>query len=355
MHRRFVSKLLIYSLLTLYLVLDIMVFQGPLYRNLKELGVDGAEELGSDRERGIVARVFRRPIYLSQVDWRVDEMLWSSGQTRKEVPEKMIRSYRRLAVEKLVDFELLREKVKLSKKEYLVAKEAVDEAMRRFVSRFSNEQDMMAIIRAQGLDGIKEMKLRVEAMLQQELYLERQIASALEVSDDDLAQWLESHKEHFYLAERRKVRHVFLAALQNEESVALEKLETALKDLSSGAKKFEQLATWSEDERSKTRGGLMGWVTRERLDADFGAAVFDLPLEQPQVLKSRLGWHLVEVLASEDRQARSAEDSAEEVILAIQAERRPEVIRVYRQKLRRRHQRYVKIDWPSLGWEKIEH
>lgn len=351
MHRRFVSKLLIYTLLTLYLVLDIMVFQGPLYHNLKDWGVGGVASLEGDRERGIVARIFRRPVHRSQVDWRVDEMLWSSGQTRQDVSEKTLKSYSKIALDDLVDFELLREKVKLSGKEHPVDPEKVQAALQRFVSRFSNEQEMLAVMKAQGISSMQEMQLRVEGLLQQELYLERQLASALVVTDQDIEAWLVSHKDHFYQAERRQLRHVFLAALENKESVAIQRLEAGLAELRSGAKTFAQLAQWSEDARTQNDGGMLGWTGKERLEADFAKAVFELPLKQPQIVKSSLGWHLVEVMGSEPRRERTAEESSEEITAAIQAERRPKVIQVYRQKLRYRHQRYVQIDWVGLGWK----
>jgi len=329
-----------------------MVFQGPLYRNLKDWGTDGEEELGSDRERGVVARVFRRPIYRSQVDWKVDEMLWSSGKTRKDCSENTLKSYTKLAIEELVDFELLREKVKLVKKEYHVERDLVERALQRFVSRFSNEQEMLGVVKAQGISSMEEMELRMEALLQQELYLERQLASALVVSDQDIAEWFASHEEHFYVAERRKLRHIFLSALEHEESEAMQQLELGLTELRSGVKTFSQLAEWSEDERSKLKGGLLGWMTEERLSPEFAETVFDLPLNEMTIVTSKLGWHLVEVLASEAREEQSVENSVEEVRAAIQAERRPKVIQVYRQQLRRRHQRYVHIDWVGLGWEK---
>ncbi len=354
MHRRFVSKLLIYSLLTLYLTLDVLVLEGPLYHSLKHWGVTEQQQVANDRARGVVARVFQRPIYRSQVEWKVDELLWNSGQKRDDLSENVLKNYRKIAVDKLVDAEILREKVKLHKSEHPVPAQELDAAMQRFVSRFSNEEEMLAVMKAQGIESVKEMKLRVEAMLQQESYLEERLTSSLEVTEEEILEWLAAHKEHYYLAERRKVRHIFLAALGHSEHEALAELKKMRAQLLTGETSWKELAGRSEDERSKWTEGDLGWMSAERLaqlDAEFAAQVFELPLRAPQIIPSEIGWHLLEVLESEPQQPRTLEDSKVEVQAAIRAERRPEIIRVYRQNLRRRHQRYVKIDWESLGWK----
>ena len=55
-------------------------------------------------------------------------------------------------------------------------------------------------------------------------------------------------------------------------------------------------AELSEDQRSKNNGGDLGWFSRERLATDFTAAVFALPDKTPSLLRTKLGWHLVELL-----------------------------------------------------------
>ena len=57
----------------------------------------------------------------------------------------------------------------------------------------------------------------------------------------------------------------------------------------------------SEDERSKQVGGELGWMREDRLPDDFAVPVFSMSVASPELIETKLGWHIVEVTASEGR------------------------------------------------------
>jgi len=71
MHKKVLWRLLIWLVLVGYIALDFLVFKGPLHRSLTS-----GNEPEPDVARGIAARVFHKPIYLSQLDYAVDKLLW---------------------------------------------------------------------------------------------------------------------------------------------------------------------------------------------------------------------------------------------------------------------------------------
>ena len=86
--------------------------------------------------------------------------------------------------------------------------------------------------------------------------------------------------------------HDVVSALQREANLAdargkLERGEASFADLA---------AALSDDPASKTKGGELGWMHAGRLAPDFAAQVLTLPEGTPSLIRTKIGWHLVEVL-----------------------------------------------------------
>ena len=110
--RKFLWRLGLWSLLMLYIALDLLVFKGPVDKIAQRLK-SNQPSYEDDLSRGIVARVFNRPIYLSQVDYAVDQKLWATGQTRDGIQDKQRYFLRAVALRDILDQYILREKVML--------------------------------------------------------------------------------------------------------------------------------------------------------------------------------------------------------------------------------------------------
>jgi parvulin-like peptidyl-prolyl isomerase len=76
-------------------------------------------------------------------------------------------------------------------------------------------------------------------------------------------------------------------------------------------------------------------MTRHRLPADFADAVFALPVGVPTLVRTKIGWHLVEVTTRLPREDRAFEQARDEVIAALDAIRRNRAVDAIRERLRR--------------------
>jgi parvulin-like peptidyl-prolyl isomerase len=76
-------------------------------------------------------------------------------------------------------------------------------------------------------------------------------------------------------------------------------------------------------------------MTRHRLPADFADAVFALPIGVPTLVRTKIGWHLVEVTARLAREDRTFEQARDEVMVALEAIRRGRAVDAIRERLRR--------------------
>ena len=142
------------------------------------------------------------------------------------------------------------------------------------------------------------------------------------------------------------VRH-FLATLDRDPAEAKQKLDAALADLTAGKKDFAALVSeLSEDEGSKPRGGDLGWMTRDRLPADFTLPVFALEAGKPALIHSKLGWHLVEVTARKPAAPAEFETLKPEIVAALGARKKQGALARFREQLRQKADGRIEILQP---------
>lgn len=333
----------------LYLLFDLVIFEGPIKTQTRKMQGAPLGDSVADQQKGIVARVFRKPILLSQVDYAVDERLWRLGRTRENISDQERTELRLAAVRELCDHALLREKVALNAKDFPVSDEEIDAAMLRFASRFTTKDDLAKAMTNFGFAGEKELRYRIAARLQQNKYLDAHIARGIAVSDDEALAWYRDHKEATTIPERVRVRHIFLAANGHSEENALALLTESKTKLTQGTSFSELAQQFSEDSQSKKHGGNLNWMTRARISKDFSDGVFDLPVNTPQIITTKIGYHLVEVTDRSPAQRRSFEEMKTEIVSALETSRRKEAVRTYRNNLTHQHPNNVIIHHQMLS------
>ncbi|MGE9268832.1 MAG: peptidylprolyl isomerase [Verrucomicrobiales bacterium] len=326
----------IYVLLVGYLLMDLFVFNGPIKTKLTGPEPDSPEAIAAAKAQGIVARVYAQPIYRAQVEERVVRMLTERGRQAENVSEAEHKLLRQVALRDLIDERLVKVQIKVSATDqYPVSEEERAAALTRFKQRFGDEEALAQALAAQGWEGEKELSYRLAARLQRERYLTQEIGGQASVSDEEIIAWYEENKEALTIPARRKMRHIFIAALDHEADAGRELIESAHQRLTAGKEDFAKLAAeLSEDLRSKKQGGELGWLTPERLPGDFAAAAFELKAQSPTIIETKLGWHLVEVTELAAARPQSLEEVREEIRLALQWQKREEKIPGFRQLLR---------------------
>lgn len=333
--KKFTVRLAIYSFALLYLAVDLFFFHGPLHRRIQASRPDSEEMLASARDQGVVATVGGRPIHLSQVERAARERLWLRGRTIDQLEPEQRRTERLAALNDLIDHEMLRTKIQYRLDDFPVADAEIDDAVKRLASRFASRDEMRRELAAEGIDSEQELRFRLAARIQQQRYIEDQIAADIAVTDDEARAWFEKHGRRFDLPPRVRARHVFIATLDREPEEAKAALEKALAELQSGAKSFADLAAaLSGDEASKRAGGDLGWMTEARLPADFGKPLFAMEKNRPRLLRTKLGWHLVEVTDTRPAEPRAFEAARDEVVAALESARRIEMVARLRRALR---------------------
>lgn len=333
--KSFVVRVAVYSAALLYLAGDLLIFGGPVSRRVEAARPDSEAAIAHAKGRGVVARVFGHPIYLSQVERAARERLWLEGRDIADLEPERRREVRTAALNDLVDHQLLRVKIRHNSGDVPVTEEEIDAAVERLASRFATREEMRRMLEAEKIDSEKELRMRLGGRLQQEKFLETRIAEDVEVTGEEVRSWYEANAGSLELPLRVRARHVFLATLDREPDEAEKRLREALERLEAGEADFESLAAeLSEDPRTSGHGGDLGWVTEARLPADFGKPLFAMEAGEPRLLRTKIGWHLVEVVERREAEAREFGEVRAEITAALESARRRDMVREFRKELR---------------------
>jgi peptidyl-prolyl cis-trans isomerase D len=329
-------RLALYGVAVAYLAADLFVFHGPLRRKLDRGVQEVSGPLVGDGRHAVVARVFNRRITRDQLERAVRERLWLDGTVPERLDAENLKLARYAALDGLIDHELLRVKAKAHATRLKVTDAEVDARLRRFAARFDSAQAMEAALKSQSIAGVAEMRERLAALIQQEKYVELKIAPLVTVTGEEARAWFDENREKLAMPERVRVRHVFAPTLGSTDDAARAVVAAALARLQTGESGFAALAReLSADPATKDRGGDLGWMSRARLPGDFAAAAFATPVGKPVLLRTRIGWHLIEVTGRLPSEPVAYEDVEAAVIAALEAVKRRGAAPAFRDALRR--------------------
>ena len=323
---KFIIRIAILAAIAAYVIGDLLVFEGPLRQEINR---------SLSNRPDLIARVGKHFITRSQLERATREKLWLEGRSFNTLSALEKSQAREKSLNELIEHNLLREIITGEKNSIHISDVEINARLRTMLSRFTTKGEMESSMRGQGIASEGELRARVAACIQQEKWIEAQIAPMIRVSDEEARAWFDQNSATMANAERLEVRHIFMAAMDHPQSEIDAKLGAALNDIKSQRKDFAALARdLSDDPASKDRGGSLGWMTKSRLPADFSAAVFSLPIGQPAIIRSRLGSHLVEITARKPAEAANFDEMKPEVIAAIEAIKRRQAIVELRKKIR---------------------
>lgn len=321
--RRVTVRVLLYGSIFAYLIGDLLIFRGPLrlkYESTKSSISSSSNQAAANR---LVATVSGRPITRSQLDRAVAAQLWLEGKLETDISPTELISHRQVVLDALIDQEILRFQAKALAPQLPVTDDEVDARLKRLQEKFPDENAFKLAIQAQGIANIQVLRERFISEIRQQKYIALRLTSATKLSERDAENWFAENKESLSLPERIEVRHIFLPTLDHPADEAKAKLESALGELISNKRDFATLANEiSEDPATQKLGGNLGWMTRERLPSDLATSWFALEIHKPTLVRSQLGWHLVEVTAHITSEPKSFEQAKPEITAALESIKR---------------------------------
>ena len=283
----------------------------------------------------LAARVAGYSITRSQLERAVADRLWLQGKTSTSLSPADLQTIRTASLDELIDKTLLDLQIEILPDQLIVSPEEIGECLARLSARFENKDTFMTAMKSQGIASEQDLRDWLTAQIRRGKYVELRIAPTIKVTDDEARKWFSENNALNSQPERIEARHIFLPTLDHPPEEAKLKLDAALAEWIAKKKDFPTLAREiSEDPATKDDGGNLGWMTRDRLPADFAAPVFSLEINKPTLVRTKLGWHLVEVTARKPAEARSFDQAKVEVLAALETIKRRSATETLRKSLR---------------------
>jgi parvulin-like peptidyl-prolyl isomerase len=155
-----------------------------------------------------------------------------------------------------------------------------------------------------------------------ERWIERQLTGQTTTGVDECRQYFEAHAESYSTPLRLHASHLFLAAPPETTPAIVERkrrvIEQLFTRLAHGENFRDLAARMSEDEATKAQGGDLGFFSQTRMPADFFAAVATMRVgEISGVIRTRLGFHIVQLTKSDPPRQMTFDESQTEVALFL--------------------------------------
>jgi parvulin-like peptidyl-prolyl isomerase len=258
------------------------------------------------------ALVDDRGIYEEDVLRAQRESSYASGAA---LPEK---AERQILPQLFANLSIQRKTQRLS-----IPRARIDRDYRILRSQLRDEAAWDAMLRANRFSR-GTFRAEVAKNLRAEAAIERRLALSMpDVTDDRCRAYYEENAAHYRLSARYRVRHLFFAAPPETPPDVVDAkkrtAETTATRLAHGEDFAELAGLVSEDEATKNRGGDLGFFSEHRMPSDFVAAIRNLGVdEMTGVVRTRLGFHIIELVETGPPRQMSYDEVAGEITLSLE-------------------------------------
>jgi peptidyl-prolyl cis-trans isomerase D len=147
------------------------------------------------------------------------------------------------------------------------------------------------------------------------------VSDSIQVTDAQIQDYYNGHKDEYRTPERVHARHILLS-IANKPKDEVPKIqaqaEALLKQIKSGGDFAELAKKNSQDPGSAQKGGDLGWVSRGQMVKNFEDAVFTLkPNEISNVVTTEYGFHIIQVLEKQSAHLQTLDEVKPAIIATL--------------------------------------
>jgi len=242
-----------------------------------------------------VATVDGDKISKAQLDEAFDKAVQMTGVKASDLsPEQKLEGYRQILDE------LITEKlVNKAAAGITVPQSDVDAQIAKIKAQFPSDEDFSKQL-AQVGQTPEQLSDTIKKMLQQQRWLEGQLAGKTEVTDEEAKKFYEENKTEFQQPETVKASHIlFRVNKEDSEDVVNQKLKAA-QGAETRAKKGEDFTALakelSEEPGAKESGGDLGFFPKDRMVPEFAEVAFTEKVgDISDPVRTQFGWHVIKV------------------------------------------------------------
>ena len=161
----------------------------------------------------------------------------------------------------------------------------------------------------------KELEKMIDSLMIQ--FRINQVMGSVKVTDDELKDYYEVHKDHYNKQESVTASHILVATEDECKKIK--------EQIAAGEVTFEEAAQSHSTCPSKQNGGSLGNFTRGRMVPEFDKAAFEMEAgEVSDPIQTQFGYHLIKVTEKTAPEAQDFDDVKEHVFNHLMQDRQKE-------------------------------
>ncbi len=212
-----------------------------------------------------------------------------------------------------------------SQKGIIVRDEDIDRSIESVKERnHITEEQLKQALAQQGVT-LEDYRVQLREDLVRQQLITRELRSKVTITPEDVQRYYEAHKEKFGVTGGRvHIAHVVLQLPEDASSdrvAAITAKTEELRDRLQKGEDFAELAQKVSEDKSAAQGGDLGWFKKgELLDAMESAVAKLKEGEVSPPVRTRLGLHLIKVIAREEAGQDAVATHSEEIKNQLYAE-----------------------------------
>ena len=281
-----------------------------------------------------VATVNGEAISKTQLDDAFQSAVKAAGVPLTQLaPEQKMEGYRQLLDELILD-----KLITKAAAGFQVSEDEVNKELTKIKGQFPDEAAFNKQLSDAGQTPEKLVE-NLKKMLQQQHWLDSQIADKTTVTDEDARKFYDENKQEFEEGDSVKASHIlFKVDADASEEVQKEKLEAAKKAIQRAKKEdFATLAKeLSEDPGSAQTGGDLGFFTKDRMVPEFADAAFAQAADSvsAEPVKTQFGYHVIKVVEKKPAHTTPFEEVKDQLKAYLKSSKQREAVKELLDKLR---------------------
>ena len=293
-------------------ILLITIFYGIKHVSAKEKSAPAQQvDVGN-----VVVEVNGIKITQNEIDAKIKTQLESMKVTQhKDEFEKYKRFLEQLVIKTFITRTLINQEI--NRQNIVVSEDKIKEQVNEVRARVPRGMSLETILKERG-SSIEELRENITYSLKMNKLFESQLKLDYTPTDQEIKKYYNTNKKKFDIPEVVRLRQIFIKLDEKDDgkikAEKKRKIEALRKQLLEGAD-FQKLAKENSEGPNKETGGVLVLIRGRTLNLKpFEDAAFSQKVNEiGPIVKTRLGYHIIQVLAHNKGEERSFDEVKDEV------------------------------------------
>jgi parvulin-like peptidyl-prolyl isomerase len=191
--------------------------------------------------------------------------------------------------------------------------EEVQAELKKITDSYDSDAELNAVLAEQMLDR-EMLKESLYQSLAVNKYVQEKIVKNIIITPEEVGKYYSENPTQFHHPDQVRSSHILILAGETaaQNSLAKQRAESILQRVNKG-EDFAKLAKEYSMDTSASRGGDIGFNSKESLSPEYGEAAFSLPVGGTKIIKSEFGYHIIKVTDRKDEGLSTLEEVREQL------------------------------------------